>query len=198
MILQKPFPGSIEVGIALFLGCTALGYLPASDSNHGIKMIRYSVYASASDSANFVMCKLIPGSEVAGYSPFNGGFIKSEPWPTVHILQGCSYEFDNTDKNDAASICIGVTDFATAKDAMSSLRNWEKMARDNELDLETVDSLGDKASTSGDDEVGLNVAIGNRMLTVNLRGQFPKVTATQKKNAAKALARLVLTRLKLK
>lgn len=165
----------------------------------GVKIAFPNVYAMASDSDKFIMCDLIPGSEVAKYSPFNGRFTQSKPWPMSFSAQGCQYGFGEPDKSDGGTISILVNDFSTAKDAMSSLQNWEKMVADNMgLNVEIVDSLGDKASTSGDDEVGLNVVIGNRLLTVNLMGQFPQVTAKQKKNAAKALARLVIARLKLK
>jgi len=200
MNFQKFLHRRIAAVSAFFFFCfLALGFLSVSHPVDGVKKTLPVAQTAGSDTAKFVMCELITDADVAGYSPFKGGFTKSETWPATHIPQGCSYTFNDAEKNDPGIISILLNDdFTTNKDAMSSLKNWEKMIRDQELDFESVDSLGNMASTSGDDEVGLNVVIGNRLLTINLNGQFPDITSSQKKKAAIALARFVMNKLKLK
>ncbi|MFI5186847.1 MAG: hypothetical protein ACHQF0_08995 [Chitinophagales bacterium] len=199
MNLQKSLWARIPVAVAFFfVGWLASGFLPGYYPSDGVKITLPVIHTAYPDSNKFVMCDLMPGPEVAGYSPFNGRYVKSLP-SLSYLLQSCTYYFV-ADNNNGASISILLNDdYATAKDAMSSIRNFEKTAKENfGTDADIVDSLGDRAAIWGDDEVSLWIAIGNRVLEIDLKGQYPDVTATQKKNAAKALARLVMKKLKLK
>jgi len=191
---QKSFPVGLRKSIVYFLFIwLAFGF------SHGGSFRGFTEDSVCIDITDFsiVLCELVPGTEVASRSPFTIPFIKSEPWPTSVSPEGCRYKFESADKSESASIAIGVTDFANSKEALASHQNRDQMVRDNwNTEPEKVDSLGDTASGFGEDEVGLQVVTGRRILDVNLRGQFPDVTKAQKKEAARALARLVLSRLK--
>ncbi len=181
--------------IFFFFGLLALGFFSVSHSMSGVKKILLFDQTARSDSNRFVMCDMVTGSEVAGYSPFESKYYKSVPNP--NLPQSCLYYFVG-DNNKSGTIGITLDDKVSAKFAIASVKSFEQVVKENwGGEAEMVDSLGQRAATWGDDEVSLWIAIGNRVLEIDIKGESPDVTGTQKKNAAKALARMVMKKLKL-
>jgi hypothetical protein len=192
-ILQRRIAPAIT---CFFFGWLALGFFSGPHSMNRVKKKLLFDQTAYSDSNRFVMCNLITGPEVAGYSPFESKYHKSESDP--NLSQSCFYYFTG-DNNKSGTIVITLDDKPTAKFAIASVKSFEQVVKENwGGEAEMVDSLGQRAATWGDDEVSLWIAIGNRVLEIDLKGEFPDVTSTQKKNAAKALARFVMKKLKLK
>ena len=196
MNIQKTLHGRITVVAFFFVGWLSSDFLSGSHPVDGVMTTLLVAYTVCSDSNKFVMCDLMPGPEVASYSPFESKYYKSVTDP--NLSQSCLYYFVG-DNNKSGNIGITLDDKVTAKFAIASVKSFEQVVKENwGGEAEMVDSLGQRAAIWGDDEVSLWIAIENRVLEIDLKGEFPDVTGAQKKKAAIALARLVLKKLKLK
>jgi len=144
-------------------------------------------------SASFVMCSLVPGPDVQARAPFT--IPLKDVKQTSNSPQGCLYSFAGD--RDLASVLLTVTDFDTPADAVAALHNKEQTFRDNlGLEPQQVAAVGDEAAAfPGGDEVGVEAALGNRVVDANLKGQFPDVADAQKIPAATELAKLIIARL---
>ncbi len=144
---------------------------------------------------SFVMCEVMPGTDVAAKSPFTIPFKSMEAWPTANIKTGCRYIFKSDDEE--AGIAIGLTDFGSEKNALMSYKNAYQASKDfwDEIPASAI-VLQDTGFFSGKDECGLKFHLGKYILDINFKGQFGDVTDEQKKQAGMALAKLVIDRLK--
>jgi hypothetical protein len=122
MNFQKMLDGKAARAISVFLfGWLALGFFSGSHPIDGVKRASPVGHNPGPDSNKFVMCDLMPGPEVAGYSPFKGRYIKSLP-SLSYLLQSCTYYFVEDKTNSGSTISILLNDdYATARDAMSSV-----------------------------------------------------------------------------
>ena len=143
---------------------------------------------------SFVMCEVMPGTEVASKAPFTIPFKNTEAWPTAGIKTGCRYIFKSTD--DEAGISIGLTDLGSIKNALTSYKNAYQASKDlwNE-DPASVIVLQDTGFFSGKDECGIKLHLGKYILDINFKGQFPDVSDQQKKESGIILAKMVMDRL---
>jgi hypothetical protein len=144
-------------------------------------------------SAGFSMCSLVPGAEVQARTPFT--IPLKDAVPTSTSPQGCVYSFSGN--RDLASVLLTVTDFDSAADALTALHSKQQTFRDNlSLEPQPVSGVGDEAAAfPGGDEVGVEAAVGNRVVDANLKGQFPDVGDAQKIPAATELVKLIIARL---
>lgn len=143
----------------------------------------------------FVMCEVLPGSEVASRSPFTVPLVSAEPVSEQTIKTGCVYKFKRDD--DEGSISISLTDLGSSKNALTSYKNAWQASKD--LWEETPASaivLQDTGFFSGKDECGLKWHLGKYILDINFKGQFTDVSNQQKKEAGIILAEMVMDRLK--
>jgi hypothetical protein len=151
--------------------------------------------AKALGQSNFVMCEVMPGTEVASKAPFTIPFKNAIAWPTEGIKTGCRYIFKSD--NDEAGVSIALTDLGNSINALTSYKNaWQAS---KELWDETPASaivLQDTGFFSGKDECGLKWHLGKYILDINFKGQFPDVSDQQKKEAGVKLAEIVMDRLK--
>jgi hypothetical protein len=143
---------------------------------------------------SFVMCEVMPGTDVASKAPFTLPFKSMEAWPTAGIKTGCRYIFKSDDEE--AGIAIGLTDLGSNKNALTSYKNAYKASK--ELWDETpapVIVLQDTGFFAGKDECGVKLHLGKYMLDINFKGQFNDVSDEQKKQAGIVLAGMVVERL---
>ncbi len=180
--------GRFFISILLFLLSEANGFSqPKPKPNPAL--------AKGAVQNSFVMCEVMPGTDVASKSPFTIPFKSMEAWPTVRIKSGCRYIFKSDD--DQAFIALGLTDLGSAKNALISYKNAYQASRDlwEEVPASVI-VLQDTGFFSGKDECGLKFHLGKYILDINLKGQFGDVTDEQKKQAGMELAKMVMDRLK--
>ena len=144
---------------------------------------------------SFVMCDIMPGTEVASKSPFTIPFKSTEAWPTASIKTGCRYIFKSEDGE--AGVSIALTDLGSSKNALTSYKNAWQASKDlwDEAPVSAI-VLQDTGFFSGKDECGIKLHLGKYILDINFKGQFPDVSDQQKKDAGIVLATLVMDRLK--
>ncbi len=144
---------------------------------------------------SFVMCEVMPGTEVASKAPFTIPFKSAEAWPTAGIKTGCRYIFKNEDEE--AGVSIELTDLESSKNALASYRNAYQASKDLwEEAPAIVIVLQDTGFFSGKDVCGLKFHLGKYILDINFKGQFPDVSDEQKKAAGIEMAKMVMDRLK--
>jgi hypothetical protein len=143
---------------------------------------------------SFIMCEVMPGTDVAAKSPFTIPFKSMEAWPTAGIKTGCRYVFKSD--NDEAGITIGITDLGSNKNALTSCKNAYNASKDlwDEAPASAI-VLRDTGFFSGKAECGVKFHLGKYILDINFKGQFPDVSDEQKKASGIALARMVVERL---
>ncbi len=178
---------------SLFKSCFSIFCLCCLSSVTGFAQVKPKPAAKAV-SGSFVMCEVLPGPEVASKAPFTIPFSSMEAWPTAGTKAGCRYVFKSAD--DQAFITIGLTDLGTAKNALASYQNAWQASKDLwEETPENAIVLQDTGFFSGKDECGIKMHLGQYVLDINFKGQFPDVSAEQKKASGIVLAEMVMRRL---
>lgn len=134
--------------------------------------------------------------EVTALAPFRIPFVRSEAWPLKSSTSGCRYVFESADGAETAGVAIGVTPFGTAAIALAHFDNTASSYRDLwQREPQMLAAPGERAWFGGEDETGLKIIQGRQVADINMRGQYPDVTAEMKKQSSIALGRLLLTRL---
>lgn len=151
--------------------------------------------AKAPVQINFVMCEVMPGTEVASKAPFTIPFKNAAAWPTEDSKAGCRYIFKSD--NEEAGLSIALTDLGSIKNALASYKNAWQASKDlwDEAPASAI-VLRDTGFFSGKDECGLKWHLGKYILDINFKGQFPDVSDQQKKESGIVLAAIVMARLK--
>lgn len=164
-------------------------------SINGYTQLKTSVVSNRKPiDSHFVMCNIMPGQDVVSKSPFTIPFVGAASWPSKNIKTGCAYKFKSD--GDEAAVAIGLTNLTSFKNARNSYNNALNSCRTMwEEEPERIKNLGDSAFFCGKDECGVKVLMGQHILDVNLKGQFPDITAEQKKQSGIAIAQMVIERL---
>ena len=151
--------------------------------------------AKAPVQSNFVMCEVMPGTEVASKVPFTIPFKNAIAWPTEGIKTGCRYIFKN--EEEEAGVSIALTDLGNSKNALTSYKNAWQASKDlwDEAPVSVI-VLQDTGFFSGKDECGIKLHLSKYILDINFKGQFPEVSDEQKKTASIVLAKIVMEKLK--
>lgn len=137
----------------------------------------------------FDMCSVMPGNEVAALSPFGKPIKEVTADDRLEGYCGCHYDFQSDD--DYPQVHISLNQFPSFKEA----REAYDMYRKDWVNLygrqpDEVIGLGDSACFMGNaepgkcDDCGLHVIAGRFYVTVNFKGYYDKIAASEKKNAA--------------
>jgi hypothetical protein len=175
-----------SVTLALLTACGG-PTATASPQKHG------ATPTTGQSTAEVDMCALVPLGDVQAHSPFTYPMATAKPG--LALPSACAYAAADTNETRGIGILLEVTAFASKAVAMASHRNHEQDEKDRSIPPQTIAGLGDAASAAGEDEVGVQAVLGNRVIDANLKGQFPDVSASRKIAAGTELVKLIISRL---